>query len=151
MLPPAPSRDVELGEEGVSTRMGAPARWILAALVLAGLTLRLWSIGFGLPGVYNVDETPILNRALAFAKGDPNPHNFLYPTLHFYLLFAWQGLYFAFGWLAGWFESAAAFEQRYFVRAARQRIEFENRIFRFVPRFRFQKLLGLKNSACRGK
>jgi hypothetical protein len=95
--------------------MGAPARWILAALVLAGLTLRLWSFGFGLPGVYNVDETPILNRALAFAKGDPNPHNFLYPTLHFYLLFAWQGLYFAFGWLAGWFESAAAFEQRYFV------------------------------------
>jgi len=104
-----------MAEEGVSTRTGVRARWVLAACIVAGVALRLWSIGFGLPGVYNVDETPILNRALAFAKGDPNPHNFLYPTLHFYLLFAWQGLYFAIGRLAGWFQSAAAFEQSYFI------------------------------------
>ena len=31
------------------------------------------------------------SRALAFAKGDLNPHNFLYPTFFFYVLFAWIG------------------------------------------------------------
>jgi hypothetical protein len=33
-----------------------------------------------------------MSRALAFAKGDLNPHNFLYPSFYFYALFAWQGL-----------------------------------------------------------
>ena len=32
-----------------------------------------------------------MSRALAFAKGDLNPHNFLYPTFFFYALFAWIG------------------------------------------------------------
>ena len=36
---------------------------------------------FGLPAVYNPDEVAIMARALAFAKGSLNPHNFLYPTL----------------------------------------------------------------------
>ena len=31
-----------------------------------------------------------MSRALGFAGGDPNPHNFLYPTLYFYGLFAWE-------------------------------------------------------------
>ena len=33
-----------------------------------------------------------MSRALAFAKGDLNPHNFLYPTFYFYALFMWEGL-----------------------------------------------------------
>src|SRR5690606_3248746 len=41
--------------------------------------------------------------------------NFLYPTFYFYLLFAWEGLLFAAGWLTGRFGSLAAFEQQYFV------------------------------------
>ena len=105
---------LKVAENGVRSRIGSVGPWALAGVVATGLALRLWSIGFGLPGVYNVDETPILNRALAFAKGDPNPHNFLYPTLHFYVLFAWQGLYFVAGWLAGWFDSLAAFQGSYF-------------------------------------
>ena len=33
-----------------------------------------------------------MSRALAFAKGDLNPHNFLYPSFYFYALFTWEGL-----------------------------------------------------------
>lgn len=87
----------------------------LAAVTLLGLGLRLWSLGYGLPGVFNMDERPILDRALTFAKGDPNPRNFLYPTLYLYALFAWEGLYFAVGRLLGWFGSVHAFQQAFFV------------------------------------
>ncbi|HEX7085698.1 MAG TPA: glycosyltransferase family 39 protein [Vicinamibacterales bacterium] len=87
---------------------------VLVAIGALALTLRLWSIDYGLPGIFNMDEKPILDRALTFAKGDPNPRNFLYPTLYLYALFAWQGAFFAFGWLSGWFQSAADFQTRYF-------------------------------------
>ena len=90
--------------------------WVmLGAMAAAGLALRLWSLGFGLPAVYNMDEVAILNRALTFAKGDPNPHNFLYPTLYFYALFAWEGLYFVVGRAAGWFASLGAFQNAFIV------------------------------------
>lgn len=56
------------------------------------LALRLIGLRYGLPYVYNPDEVAIMSRTLAFAKGDLNPHNFLYPTLYFYVLFAWEGL-----------------------------------------------------------
>lgn len=85
---------------------------MLAALALG---LRLWSLGFGLPGVFNMDEKPILDRALTFARGDPNPHNFLYPTLYLYALFAWEALYFLVGWATGRFGSLAVFQTAYFV------------------------------------
>jgi len=62
-----------------------------------------------------MDEKPILDRALALAKGDPNPHNFLYPTLYFYALFLWEALYLVVGRALGWFDSVAAFRNAYFV------------------------------------
>ena len=58
---------------------------------LGALALRSIALDFGLPAIYNPDEIAILSRALAFAKGDRNPHNFLYPTFFFYALFAWIG------------------------------------------------------------
>jgi Dolichyl-phosphate-mannose-protein mannosyltransferase len=64
----------------------------LSAVVVAALALRMLGLRYGLPAVYNPDEVAIMSRALAFAKGDLNPHNFLYPTLYFYVLFAWEGL-----------------------------------------------------------
>ena len=64
--------------------------WILIGAI--GLALRLYGLRYGLPAVYNPDEVAIMSRALAFAKGDLNPHNFLYPTFYFYVLFAWEGL-----------------------------------------------------------
>lgn len=88
---------------------------ILAAIVIVGLVLRLRGITFGLPAVYNPDEIAIMSRALAFAKGDLNPHNFLYPTFYFYALFAWIGGYFVMARLAGQYASAAAFERQFFV------------------------------------
>jgi hypothetical protein len=93
--------------------------WTLGAVCALGFGLRCWALGFGLPGVYNPDEIPILNRALAFAKGDPNPHNFLYPSLQFYALFLWELLFFVVGRLAGWFTSLDAFRQEYFTDPSR--------------------------------
>ena len=85
------------------------------AICLLGLGLRTLGITYGLPAVYNPDETPILNRALTFAKGDPNPHNFVYPSLYFYLLFAWEAAFFVAGRIAGAFESLSAFQRQFFV------------------------------------
>jgi hypothetical protein len=64
----------------------------LVAILAGALALRLVGLRYGLPYVYNPDEVAIMSRALAFAKGDLNPHNFLYPTSYFYVLFAWEGL-----------------------------------------------------------
>jgi hypothetical protein len=88
--------------------------WGLGIACAVGFVLRITALDYGLPGVYHPDEIPILSRALALAKGDPNPHNFLYPSLHFYLLFAWEALFFVVGWIAGWYRSAADFQAAYF-------------------------------------
>ena len=63
--------------------------WLIFAVALA---LRVFGLRYGLPAVYNPDEVAIMSRALAFAKWDFNPHNFLYPSFYFYALFAWEGL-----------------------------------------------------------
>jgi uncharacterized membrane protein len=94
------------------------ARRVWAAVVaisLLGGALRTNGLAFGLPAVYNPDETAILSRSLAFATGDLNPHNFLYPTLFFYVLFAWIGGFFVAGRAAGVFESLQAFQTQFFV------------------------------------
>ncbi len=67
-------------------------RRVLFLVLAVALGLRLFGLRYGLPFVYNPDEVAIMSRALAFAKGDLNPHNFLYPTLYFYVLFVWEGL-----------------------------------------------------------
>ena len=65
---------------------------VLLVICIVALGLRLVGLRYGLPAVYNPDEVAIMSRALAFAKGDLNPHNFLYPTFYFYALFVWEGL-----------------------------------------------------------
>lgn len=87
----------------------------LTVVLLAAAALRFAGIGYGLPAVFNPDEVAIMNRALGFATGDLNPHNFLYPTLYFYVLFAWEAAFFVAGRLAGLFDSLAAFERSFFV------------------------------------
>jgi hypothetical protein len=93
-------------------RLGA----LLGLAVIVGIAadLRLRGIMFGLPAVYNPDEVAIMSRALAFAKGDLNPHNFLYPTFYFYVLFAWVGVSFVVSWIAGLVPSLAAFQTQFF-------------------------------------
>lgn len=88
--------------------------YALTAVLLIACGLRVWALDYGLPGVYNPDEVPILNRALTFAKGDPNPHNFLYPSLYFYMLFAWEGVFFLLGRAVGFYASLQAFQREYF-------------------------------------
>lgn len=86
----------------------------VTAVVATGLALRLAGVRFGLPAVYNQDEVAIMSRTLAFAKGDLNPHNFLYPTLYFYVLFGWLAGYFVVARLFGWVSSIAAFQASFF-------------------------------------
>jgi len=94
--------------------------WILlAAICVLALGLRLLALAYGLPATYNPDETPIMNRALAFAKGDLNPHNFLYPSLYFYALFGWEALFFLVGRVAGLYHSVADFQREFFTDPSR--------------------------------
>jgi hypothetical protein len=86
----------------------------LVALCALAVWLRVRGLSFGLPDVYNPDEVAILSRTLAFAKGDLNPHNFLYPTLYFYVLFGWLGMCFVAGWATGIVQSVAQFQQQFF-------------------------------------
>src|SRR6266536_2104458 len=67
-------------------------RTFLGLVFAVALALRVYGLRYGLPAVYNPDEVAIMSRALAFAKWDFNPHNFLYPSFYFYALFAWEGL-----------------------------------------------------------
>ena len=90
-------------------------RVVLGAIALVALGLRLHGIQFGLPAVYNPDEVAIMARALSFAKGTLNPHNFLYPSFYFYVLFAWVGAYLGTVWLTGGVASIAALQQLYFI------------------------------------
>jgi Dolichyl-phosphate-mannose-protein mannosyltransferase len=76
--------------------------------------LRLVGLQYGLPAVYNPDEISIMARALSFAKGTLNPHNFLYPSFYFYVLFVCVGAYLALLWVTGRASSLAALQQRYF-------------------------------------
>jgi hypothetical protein len=66
-----------------------PARWALAGLLLAALGLRLWSIRYGLPWVYNRDEEfHFVPVAVRMFGGDLNPHYFENPPALTYLLYA---------------------------------------------------------------
>ena len=90
--------------------------WGVAGVLAAGAAwLRMRGVGFGLPAVYNPDEVAIMSRALAFATGDLNPHNFLYPTLYFYALFGWIGAFYAAARAAGVYHSAVEFQQSFFL------------------------------------
>src|SRR3954447_15286109 len=66
-------------------------RWMLAGLLLAALGLRLWSIRYGLPWVYNRDEEfHFVPVAVRMFGGSFNPHYFENPpalTYLFYLAF----------------------------------------------------------------
>jgi hypothetical protein len=78
-------------------------------LVLAGLGLRVWGSGWGLPYLYHPDEDKIVNHALAFGSGDLNPRYFGWPSLPMYVMFFIYGCYFIAGWLAGLFASPEQF------------------------------------------
>jgi hypothetical protein len=92
----------------------SPRHLILPGVCALALVLRVIGLQYGLPAVYNPDEVSIMARALSFAKGTLNPHNFLYPTFYFYVLFAWVGAYLGVLWLSGRVVSATALQELYF-------------------------------------
>ncbi len=62
---------------------------LLAAILVLALALRLWGIAWGLPhSLINIDETVVVPKAFAVARGHVNPQWFLYPSFFFYLLAA---------------------------------------------------------------
>lgn len=90
-------------------------RLAVVAILAGALALRVVGLRYGLPYVYNPDEVSIMSRALAFAKGDLNPHNFLYPSLYFYVLFAWEGLTALLAVAARAVSSFGAFQREFFL------------------------------------
>jgi hypothetical protein len=99
----------------VSRVSGSAIRAGLIMVIGLALVLRLIGLRYGLPHVYNPDEVAIMSRALAFAKGDLNPHNFLYPSLYFYVLFAWEALTALLAVGAGAVSSFGAFQREFFL------------------------------------
>ncbi len=70
-----------------STRDDPRPRWLLPAILVLALLLRLWSLDFGVPHVLaRPDEMEIVGRAVRFLSGDLNPHFFHYPSLYLYLI-----------------------------------------------------------------
>src|SRR3954449_9994945 len=64
-------------------------RWLLGGLLLAAFGLRLWSIRYGLPWVYNRDEEfHFVPVAVHMFGGSLNPHYFENPAALTYLLYA---------------------------------------------------------------
>jgi hypothetical protein len=88
---------------------------IVAAVCVAAAGLRLVGLQYGLPAVYNPDETAIMARALSFARGTLDPGNFLYPTFYFYVLFVWVGIYLGALWISGRVGSVGELQQLYFL------------------------------------
>jgi len=94
--------------------MPSKASLVIGAICVVGFILRVVGLQYGLPAVYNPDEVAIMARALSFARGTLNPHNFLYPTLYFYALFAWVGVYLSWVYVTGRVTSLTALQQLYF-------------------------------------
>ena len=102
-----------------TTRPSLTELLVVAGLCLLGTCLRVAGLDYGLPAIYNPDEVAIMSRALGFASGDLNPHNFLYPTFYFYVLFAWLGGFFALARATGAVASLGAFQTEFFTDPSR--------------------------------
>ncbi len=83
--------------------------YILLAVLISALGLRVWGISYGLPAMSHGDETEVVNHAVRFGSGDLNPHRFQYGTLMQYLLFALYGAYFVLCFLSGQVSSVEQF------------------------------------------
>ena len=84
------------------------AAWCLAGVLAIALGLRLWGINFGLPYVEHPDEPFWVIQVLKMIKsGDPNPHDFIYPSLYYYVNALIYLVYYSFGRLFGAFGSLA--------------------------------------------
>ena len=66
--------------------IGLSSKKVLVVILLLGLLVRLVGIPFGLPYLYNVDETRFAKISLNYFTGDLNPHFFRWPSFYFYIV-----------------------------------------------------------------
>ncbi len=86
----------------------------LVFILTAGLVLRLWGIAFGLPSLYNPDESLTVRQALAFGAGILQPYSYVYSPFLPYLLTVLYGAYFLVGLATGHFHSPSDLAILYF-------------------------------------
>ncbi len=98
---------------GVRLRSLRGARWTSAYVLLAGIlalaaAVRFWGIAFGLPHTQaRPDETQIIDVTLYFLRGDFQPPFYDYPWLYMWVLTGLYLVYYAWGVVAGSFQSLA--------------------------------------------
>jgi 4-amino-4-deoxy-L-arabinose transferase-like glycosyltransferase len=87
------------------------SRLALGAILAVALALRLYQIGFGLPGLYDPDEPLFMVMGAGLlTRGTLNPHWFGHPgSTTIYLTALIQALVFLTGWLSGRFATVADF------------------------------------------
>ena len=87
------------------------SRAALGAILAIALLLRLYQIGFGLPGLYDPDEPLFMVKAAGLLTGRTlNPHWFGHPgTTTIYLTALIQAAVFLTGWIGGRFTTVADF------------------------------------------
>ncbi len=88
--------------------------WWLGPVLSAGVFLRLWGIGFGLPGLYHPDEGFVVRQALAFGAGYFQPYEYVHSPLLPYIVAVLYGLHFLFGLATGRFQSPSDLAILYF-------------------------------------
>jgi 4-amino-4-deoxy-L-arabinose transferase-like glycosyltransferase len=89
------------------------SQWTTASVLLAGIlalaaAVRFWGIAFGLPHTQaRPDETQIIDVTLYFLRGDFQPPFYDYPWLYMWVLTGLYLVYYAWGVVAGSFQSLA--------------------------------------------
>jgi hypothetical protein len=92
---------VSAGATGFRDRVGV-AGVLLALILVLALVLRLKGVGYGLPFSFvNADESTVVPKAIAAARGHLDPRFFFYPSFYFYAVGALYVLAAPFWWLAG--------------------------------------------------
>jgi hypothetical protein len=87
-------------------------RRLFPLILLIGLAVRLWGLGFGLPYIIaRPDETEIAGPAVGFLSGDLRAPNFVWPTLFIYAAAFFYLLYFLITRPFGGYASLAAFAE----------------------------------------
>ena len=86
---------------------------ILPLIIILGFASRIIGINFGLPFLYHNDEPIVVNYALAYGRGDFNPHFFYVPPFLSYFLFSEYLVYFALGMISGVFNSLLDYQFLY--------------------------------------
>ena len=95
---------------------------IVGLILLGGLIVRLWGVGYGLPYIYHPDENRQILDSLGMAqRRSILPEDLSYPALHKYLILLVSAVYFSVGKVMGWFSSPSDFAVRFFT--------FETNIF----------------------